>query len=92
MAVAERLSRQSSATARSVAERLNEALADLTRSAAAGKPHGAVTAAALCRRVGVSRNSLYRYHPKVLEALRGLRRQQPSRARSVWRAVIYVWN
>jgi AcrR family transcriptional regulator len=31
------------------------------------------TVAALCRRVGISRNTLYRYYPEALQAIRQLR-------------------
>lgn len=61
---------------RSVAERLNEALAVLSCSGLAAEPHDRTTVAELCRRAGVSRNTLYRYYPDVLEALRRLHRQQ----------------
>ena len=50
------------------ADRLNDALAALTSLASDGETR--VTVAALCRRAEVSRNSLYRYHPDVLRALR----------------------
>lgn len=57
------------------AERLREALAALAVSSA---EQGAapLTVAALCRVSGISRNSLYRYHPQILEALHALRHQQ----------------
>jgi hypothetical protein len=57
------------------AERLREALAALAVSSA---EQGAapLTVAALCRASGISRNSLYRYHPQILEALHALRHQQ----------------
>ena len=67
-----------SGTGRSVAERLNEALAVLARAGSEGKAPDRVTVAALCRCADVSRNTLYRYHPDVLEALRRQHRQQPS--------------
>jgi AcrR family transcriptional regulator len=69
-----------SGTGRSVAERLNEALAVLGRAGSGGEVQDRVTVAALCRRADVSRNTLYRYHPDALEALRELRRQQQSLA------------
>lgn len=58
----------------STAERLREALAILAQPS----DHGVspLTVAALCRAAGISRNSLYRYHPQILEALHALRRQQ----------------
>jgi AcrR family transcriptional regulator len=58
----------------SSAERLREALAALAQSS--GEVTSPVTVAALCRAAGISRNSLYRYHPESLEALHALRRQQ----------------
>jgi AcrR family transcriptional regulator len=39
-----------------------------------------VTVAAVCRRAGVSRNTLYRYYPEALEAIRQLRRRRDSTA------------
>ncbi len=39
-----------------------------------------VTVAAVCRRAGVSRNTLYRYYPEALEAIRQLRRRRNSTA------------
>ena len=69
---------RTSGTDRSVAERLYEALAVLARALSDGQAPDRVTVAALCRRADVSRNTLYRYHPEALEALRALRRQQPS--------------
>jgi AcrR family transcriptional regulator len=38
------------------------------------------TVAALCRRVGISRNTLYRYYPEALEAIRQLRHRPDSNA------------
>lgn len=50
------------------AERLTQALQTLTCH-----PHGCepekATVAELCRRAGVSRNALYRFHPEILESL-----------------------
>jgi AcrR family transcriptional regulator len=40
-------------------------------------PEATVTVTELCRLAGVSRNSLYRYHPPVLEALRAHQRHGP---------------
>jgi AcrR family transcriptional regulator len=57
----------------SSAERLREALTTLAE--ASGEGASPVTVAALCRAAGISRNSLYRYHPESLEALHALRRQ-----------------
>ena len=58
----------------STAERLREALATLAQSS--GQGTSTLTVAALCRAAGISRNSLYRYHPQILEALHALRRQR----------------
>jgi AcrR family transcriptional regulator len=58
----------------SSAERLRQALATLAQPS--GEGVSPVTVAALCRAAGISRNSLYRYHPESLEALHALRRQQ----------------
>ena len=57
---------------RSVAERIQEALAY------AGSDTGGISAerpsvAALCRRAGISRNTLYRFYPEALHAIRRLR-------------------
>src|ERR1700733_2548957 len=62
----------------STAERLREALATLAVSFSE-QGTGPLTVAALCRATGISRNSLYRYHPQILEALHALRRQQRAR-------------
>jgi AcrR family transcriptional regulator len=53
-----------------VAERLEQALAILMQRTATGISPQAPTIAALCRLAHVSRNSLYRYHPDILAALR----------------------
>lgn len=76
MPVADRPNRSPVPSARPVSERLNEALAVLSCSGSAAKPHDRATVTELCRRAGVSRNTLYRYYPDVLEALRRLHRQQ----------------
>jgi hypothetical protein len=55
------------------ADRLTRALQTLTRPPDAGEPEKA-TVAELCRRAGVSRNALYRFHPLVLESLRQYQR------------------
>jgi AcrR family transcriptional regulator len=68
--------RRPPAAACSVAERLNQALAALSCSGLGGEPHDRATVAELCRRACVSRNTLYRYYPDVLQALRRLHRQQ----------------
>lgn len=66
--------------ASSAAVRLNEALAVLTRRGRAGDRREPVTIAALCRLAAVSRNSLYRYHTGVLDALR---RHQAQRRQAI---------
>lgn len=53
---------------RGAAQRLTEALNALTRQSA--RAAATVTATQLCRVADVSRNSLYRYHAPILEALR----------------------
>jgi AcrR family transcriptional regulator len=55
-------------TAPSPADRLRQALASLT-ARASDRPER-VTVSALCQLANVSRNSLYRYHPDVLHAVR----------------------
>lgn len=57
------------------AERLREAMAALAASSLE-QDAAPLTVAALCRAAGISRNSLYRYHPQILEALHTLRSQQ----------------
>ena len=61
---------QRSDVGRSIADRLKEALALLTRQDKSSDQHETVTVAALCRLAGVSRNSLYRYHPGILQGVR----------------------
>ena len=60
---------------RSAADRLKEALAVLAQGDTGSDRPEAVTVAALCRLAAVSRNSLYRYHPGVLQAVREHQRQ-----------------
>jgi AcrR family transcriptional regulator len=60
------------ATGRPPAQRLRDALAQL---AALSTPE-APTASALCELAGVSRNTLYRYHPDILHELHKLQRQR----------------
>ena len=55
-------------TAPSPADRLRQALAALTASTS-DRPER-LTVSALCESANVSRNSLYRYHPDVLRAVR----------------------
>jgi len=61
-------------TAPSPADRLRQALASLT-ARASDRP-ARVTVSALCELADVSRNSLYRYHPDLLRALREHQRQR----------------
>jgi AcrR family transcriptional regulator len=63
---------------RPAAQRLKEALAVLTGGAPGDDGHRNVTVAELCRIAEVSRNSLYRYHTDILQALQ--RYQQQHRA------------
>jgi hypothetical protein len=60
----------------SAADRLKQALATLTAPGSNSSEH--VTVSALCQLASVSRNSLYRYHPEVLRALREHQRQRDS--------------
>jgi AcrR family transcriptional regulator len=62
--------------AKTTSERLREALAEM---AANGTP-GALTAAALCERAGLSRNALYRYHPDILQELHAMKQRACSGA------------
>jgi hypothetical protein len=55
---------------------LNEALAKVTRASSEPSRAYSATVAELCRLVGISRNSLYRYHALVLEALRNYQRKR----------------
>jgi AcrR family transcriptional regulator len=56
---------------RSVAERIKEALLDLEDRITA-HPSERVTVASLCRRAGISRNTLYLFYPDALTAIRKL--------------------
>ena len=56
----------------STAERLQNALSDLIDQHASDKKPSTFTATALCRRAGISRNTLYRYHRSVLHELHKL--------------------
>lgn len=88
MSVADRPNRPPVAGVRSIGERLTEALAVLSHSGSG--PYDRATVAELCRRAGVSRNTLYRYHPNMLEALRRLQQQQgavPEEAGAACRAL-----
>jgi AcrR family transcriptional regulator len=55
------------------ADRLVQALHTLTCHPPSCEPEKA-TVAELCRRAGVSRNALYRFHPEILESLRQYQR------------------
>ena len=55
-----------------VAARIQAALEQAAAEDATGTAEQ-VTVAALCRRVGISRNTLYRYYPEALQAIRQLR-------------------
>jgi AcrR family transcriptional regulator len=61
-------------TMSNTADQLREVLA--TIASTYGQGASPLTVAALCRAAGISRNSLYRYHPQILEELHALRRQQ----------------
>jgi hypothetical protein len=61
-------------------ERLTQALAALIE---ADSRTGSISATALCQRAGVSRNSLYRYHPAILKELRKSRSQRSRAATSL---------
>lgn len=56
----------------STAERLQNALSQLIDEHASDKNPSTFTATALCRRAGISRNTLYRYHRNVLYQLHKL--------------------
>jgi AcrR family transcriptional regulator len=56
---------------RSVKQRLTEALSTFSTGCATSR----ATVADLCRRAGVSRNTLYRYYPEVAQAVSRLRRR-----------------
>ena len=61
-----------------VAARIQAALEQAAAEDATGTAEQ-VTVAALCRRVGISRNTLYRYYPEALEAIRQLRHRPDSK-------------
>ncbi len=65
-------------TAPTPADRLRQALAALTASTS-HRPER-LTVSALCELANVSRNSLYRYHPDVLRAVREHQRREVSDA------------
>lgn len=60
---------------RSTRTRLQDALSELGRRQPSDGTSTAPTATELCRLAGVSRNALYRYHPKVLHELHQLQRK-----------------
>lgn len=60
-----------------VAARIQAALEQAAAKNATGAAEQ-MTVAALCRRVGISRNTLYRYYPEALEKIRQLRRRPDS--------------
>ncbi len=62
-----------------VAARIQAALEHAAAEDATGTAEQ-VTVAALCRRVGISRNTLYRYYPEALLAIRQLRDRPDSNA------------
>jgi AcrR family transcriptional regulator len=62
-----------------VAARIEAALAQAAAKDATATAEQ-VTVAALCRRVGISRNTLYRYYPEALQAIRQLRDRTDSNA------------
>jgi AcrR family transcriptional regulator len=61
----------------SAANKLRNALAVLLDGEPGVAGRRNATAAALCRIAGVSRNSLYRYHPTVVQRLRQYQQQHP---------------
>jgi len=68
--------RKSSRPAR---DRLASALSELIAGSAPARSRPLASVAQLCRIANVSRNSLYRYHPKILQDLRQHQRQQKPR-------------
>jgi len=62
-----------------VAARIQAALEQAAAEDATGTAEQ-ITVAALCRRVGISRNTLYRYYPEALQAIRQLRDRPDSNA------------
>ena len=71
----------------SPADRLRQALVILTARASDSLER--VTVSALCQLANVSRNSLYRYHPDVLRALREHQRQRESSVSARLRHAVY---
>lgn len=66
-------------TKRSVGDRLASALTELIAGSGQVRSRPVSSVAELCRIANVSRNSLYRYHPKILEDLREHQAQQKPR-------------
>jgi hypothetical protein len=62
--------------------RLTKALATLTQPVGDRRAPPNATVTELCRLAEVSRNSLYRYHPDILKALRRYQCRRPSAADS----------
>jgi AcrR family transcriptional regulator len=62
-----------------VAARIQAALEQAAAKNATGAAEQ-MTVAALCRRVGISRNTLYRYYPEALEKIRQLRCRPDAKA------------
>lgn len=72
---------------RSSAQRLRDALAAMQQQAS-GDPPRALTATTLCQLAGISRNTLYRFHPDILQALgeaQQRHRRRPDAAKGVVR-------
>ena len=61
----------------------------MTLTSGAPDSHGRLTVSALCQLANVSRNSLYRYHPDVLRALREHQRQRDSGVSALLRHAVY---
>ena len=64
----------------STEQRLQRALAQLIDQHAADRNSGTLTATALCQLAGVSRTTLYRYHPGVVNTLHKWQRKHRRRA------------
>jgi AcrR family transcriptional regulator len=70
---------------RTAQEQLTKALTTLTRPDGDHRVAPSATVTELCRVAGVSRNSLYRYHPEILKALRKHQSRRPSSAQFKFR-------
>ena len=64
------------ACGKSAGQRLREALAELVHQQTSDSAPRPPTATTLCELAGVSRNTLYRYHPDVVEELHKLQQQR----------------